>query len=407
MAMGSTLDNVPSIPLSSDDNHSPRPPHCRENCRPPIEGAGFRWRYQGAPHYYYAKQYASNGNKIYLNEFYVDNDNCGGCEYYVDCTSAPCFIPNSLFRCLDENGIEIEDNNMSCSQAYVSNGTWCSNSDGTDGECAEYYPDIYSDCTLDIVDTNSDGYYTLSDYKYQLCDSLSIGCPGNLMTCEEQGMIECWDGSCHLSSWLCPCEPTYTCWNGLLACDEAACPPTGLACTDPDAGNCDPICVQCGGDGTLNCTDDGSCYYMDRCHEPLAINWSGEYHTQHADTLRNNCVFENYTDIDDDNYEVFQFLHVFTMGGNSSWPGPVIRFSGNSDRIQLDGDNYDGTGTSQNLTEIYSCNTPDLKISPTTITMEDLNDGWIQHVHIHMVNVVRQLPIQTIVSMVDRIILGA
>ncbi|CAH1248374.1 ST14 [Branchiostoma lanceolatum] len=198
-----------------------------------------------------------------------DELNCGCFDWQYECDDGTCIFDS--WQCDGENDCNSGSDEYGC-------GLTCSADDHeftcTDGTCIfDYWEcDGYDDCADGIDESdcdslNCDLYYTpCADqsqcvYSLYLCDgdndctdaSDEQNC-GAILTCEQQGLWECTDGSCISPHWLCDgdndcttaedeadgiCGGNRTCDSAQFTCTDGSCIPTSWICdayNDCDGG---------------------------------------------------------------------------------------------------------------------------------------------------------------------------
>ena len=217
---------------------------------------------------------------ILESEYYWD---CSGCDCLGDgdpvCGDGYCSDDENFDNCPEDCSSTVCDDSGG-NQTWISDG-WCdpinnnSNCDFDGGDCCPCTcVDAANDCTIyggDCDDCDAQG------------DAGEI-CPEECTSCEDQGLVTCWDGSCSNSEEECPEQPD--CDAGYISdcADEDCCPETwigdglcdgldqswgcDLTCYDCDGGDCDAAsCTTCEDDGWITCWDNSCAATAEDCPE--------------------------------------------------------------------------------------------------------------------------------------------
>ena len=216
-----------------------------------------------------------------------EDDPDGFCSYLVGLPAAAtddCFGPEGVIRCeqhICEECLAIGDG--MCDEMFGNNGygmdmavNKLTKAPKPNGErsCDEgYLEDCSGDGDCCEESWLGDGYADCADQEFG-CD---LSCYDNdggdcapVITCEEQGLVTCADGSCATSEGDCPlvagCGPTGECPDGTYF-DGFSCYDCSYCLEINDDSVCDApedCCGMCGGsvdggcDGTLSSNDDGT-----------------------------------------------------------------------------------------------------------------------------------------------------
>jgi len=236
---------------------------------------------------------------------------CGDCTQ-AECEEAESCEDQGLLECPDGSCVEDLDDCPDESDCVSSFMVYGSDPNGQYGSCWDdgsgyfyFYWEggclmttiTYSGGSLDVTSYGfTEGFYfygfdagVTEDFtvEFEGGETASETATNDCASCEEQGQIECWDGSCADSEEDCPeegdCGPGYVldcdgsneCWpeswigDGYPDCEDQQYG-ADLTCYDCDGGDCpdsDPGCSSCEDQGLLECPD-GSCVEdLDDCPE--------------------------------------------------------------------------------------------------------------------------------------------